>query len=297
MSYVEPTGTPLRGQNGLVDHLLASDQLPLTALFHVAISYAAMIAKWSPERILEELRRQKSCTREAAEEHASEFLDDLDGLNQRQRMIMIAEAYDYEVLVAVEWLLEKHNLDIRCFRLSLASNGDHDLLTCSCVYPPQDITDHAVNRRRRGGEGGGGGSPMRWTNWEDSLAGLANQNIVQFFRGELQAGQEHSLGRKRLLFYRIAGKRSWFVQAHQRVAYVWQYRRFEGDEQFWAKRIAKPEAIQPIRDGLALRFFLETEADFRAFKKAVTSELSDVTFLDEPAEEDTADEEEAEATR
>src|SRR5271157_5050754 len=64
-----------------------------------AIAYAAMISKWGPD----DFERKAGHDRWAAiqEFQARHAVEDM---NQSQRIILIAEQFDYEVLVAAEWL-------------------------------------------------------------------------------------------------------------------------------------------------------------------------------------------------
>jgi hypothetical protein len=61
-------------------------------------------------------------------------------LNHAQRILLLAESFDYEVLVAAEWLNEQFNVDVRCARLALSSDGTNEFLTCSVVFPPPEIS-------------------------------------------------------------------------------------------------------------------------------------------------------------
>jgi hypothetical protein len=45
----------------------------------------------------------------------------LDAINRSQRIILLAEAFDFEVLVTAEWLTDRYDMDIRCYRLALES--------------------------------------------------------------------------------------------------------------------------------------------------------------------------------
>ncbi len=58
------------------------------------------------------------------QEALSEFLEvDRENINRRQRIILIAEGYDYALLVAAEWLCEKYGVDITCCRIAVAKDA------------------------------------------------------------------------------------------------------------------------------------------------------------------------------
>ena len=99
-------------------------------------------------------------------EDFEEFLGEgISAVNQSQRVILLAEDFDFEVLITAEWLTEKYDLDIRCYRLALSTEAERDFLTCTCIYPPPEITEHAIRRKH------GILPPPPWSDWEAALAG------------------------------------------------------------------------------------------------------------------------------
>jgi hypothetical protein len=73
-----------------------------------AISYAGMISTWSPGDILQLLDDEQ-------QEALFEFLEvDRESINRLQRIILVAEAYDYALLVGAEWLSEQFGVDVSC---------------------------------------------------------------------------------------------------------------------------------------------------------------------------------------
>ena len=64
-----------------------------------ALSYAAMVADWDVERFAQARGAFSGKPPAEAREEIEEFLDaDPAGLNDRQRVLLVAEDYDYEVL-------------------------------------------------------------------------------------------------------------------------------------------------------------------------------------------------------
>lgn len=112
-----------------------------------ALSYAGMIAKWEPRRFMEELQRfnhewgnsdeTRTQNAEAAKDELEQALEeeDIEVVNRTQRIILLAEEFDYEVLVTAEWLTENYGVDIRCFRVALAKDEANDFLVCTRAYP------------------------------------------------------------------------------------------------------------------------------------------------------------------
>jgi hypothetical protein len=240
-----------------------------------ALSYAAMVSRWDSVKIMNTLQSRRGNTEEEVEELVEQFLlQDVATLNDTQRIVLIAEGFDYEVLATAEWLSDVYKLDIRCYRLSLAAEGDNEFLGCTCVFPPPEITEHAIRRGPKGPV-----QPCKWKDWEAALEGIENTAVVDFVRHELDAGREHYLP-KRMLRYRIQGKRRFGVHARKKHAYVWQNGRFAADEQYWRETIGEHIKLEPTKEGQCLRFHLINKEDFDRFSEAVESGIQGREFRD-----------------
>lgn len=251
-----------------------------------AISYAGMISKWEPDDFLQLLNDDQ-------QEALSEFLEvDREDINRKQRIILIAEGYDYALLIAAEWLSEQYGVDITCCRIAVAKDSatDSEYLVCSNVYPAPELAKESVSRGRKHV----GISKVKWPDWKIALAGVSNPAVTSYFEQELAADKESYL-RKRILRYRLGGKRRWFMAARNKNAYVWQQGRFEGDIDFWKKGLSDAEVVKPVKDGQCLRLFLETANDFQFFHDAATQQLQSTVWhggaLDDGIEDAEAGEE------
>ena len=250
------------------------------------LAYAAMVAKWDNSRFAEE--RQKLTNRSADDVQGdidSFLLDDTDELNRSQRVVLIAEDFDYEVLITAEWLTDTAQLDIRCYRLQVSVEGGTEFLTCTCIYPPPEITG-------RRGDGGPGKPKKKWADWDEALLNITNEAVVTFFRSQIDSGRKSYLPR-RMLNIDVNGRRRLNVLARRLAAYVWQKYRFEGDEEFWTNKIGEHIKAEPVRRKSCLRFFLASSEDFKQFSDAIANDLPKVKFLkrdDVPDEPDDGDE-------
>ena len=254
------------GQIVIVELKRASHKLHMLQ----AISYAAMIADWQPEDFLAKLTSDRA-------EALAEFLEvGQEEINRKQRVILIAEAFDYAVLISAEWLNEQYGVDIVCCKLAIAKDvaTNSEFLAVSNVFPAPEIAQQAVKRRR----GGGVVVPKpAWASWEDALSTITNQDVVAFFKQEIQAGTTNYLRKKSLRFY-LGNKRRWWASAKKQHAYVWQVGRFEGDVDFWKKEVSQSNEIEPVKNATCLRFYLSTKQDFDRFKEAVTQKLGSVEW-------------------
>jgi hypothetical protein len=245
-----------------------------------AISYAAMVAEWKRERLIRERAALTKKPDADAEEEIEEFLlEEITDLNESQRVVLLAENFDYEVLVAADWLSKRYDVDVRCFRLALSADAQNELLTCTCIYPPPEITQVAVNRRTSTPR------PRRWTNWNEAIAAIENPAVAGFFRRELEQGHDGPW-RSRVLRFHIADRPRFSMKARQKNAYVWQRGRFAEDVAFWTKRLSDGADVTPVENGQALRFFLSTDEDFGQFTSALHDSLQKVQFVNEGPESD-----------
>jgi len=237
-----------------------------------AVAYAGMIAKWKPEDFLSLLSQERS-------DKLVDFLDvDTIEINREQRILLIAEAYDYEVLVGAEWLHNKFDVDILCCRISLATDAASgtEYLSCTYVFPAPELAHQAVPRRAPIS------LPARWEDWDDALSRVPNTAEADYFKSELAKGRDSYL-LKRILRYRIAGRRRFEISAKNSHAFGWQAGRFKDDEKFWAGRISDLDSVKPVADGRSLRFFLTTAKDFSEFQKAVTQDLLNTDWTQDSA--------------
>ena len=242
-----------------------------------AISYAGMLAHWQPDDFLQLLDE------EAAERLQNFLVVDKDEINRQQRIILVAEAFDYSVLVSAEWLNEKFGVDIVCCRLSFSADkqASTEYIVCTNIFPAPEISRQAIVR----GHGKTLAGKGKWVDWNSALTAIANPAVVTYFKQELEAGCESYL-LKRILRYRVKNKRFWFLAARNNNAYVWQEARFENDIEFWQKGLSHPDEVGPVKDGACLRFFLYSENDFKSFHEAVTGSLQSVTWLNSSTDND-----------
>jgi hypothetical protein len=159
-----------------------------------------------------------------------------------------------------------------------------EYLVCSNVYPAPELAAEATSR----GRAGNATRKAKWSDWDSALANITNAAVVDFFNEQLARDRESYL-RKRILHYRIGGKRRWFVSARKKNAYVWQRGRFENDIEFWAERLSDTDSVKPVKGGRSLRMFVENKRDFEAFHKAATTELQSVIWIKGGAEDELDD--------
>lgn len=249
-----------------------------------ALSYAGMIAKWEPVQFVAELRRfnlqwntlqeRASQTEEQAREELEDALDAyLENVNQRQRIILIAEDFDFEVLITAEWLVERYGVDIQCHRLAIARDRDEDILSISRVYPPPELSDLATRRRRQSSTGKVETGALDWT---EVLSRVRNEALRKFLQEEVDSGTSGNPARRTIRFF-IDDRFRFKLSFTSDRARVWQNGRFDGDVAFWKARLGAGVELDPMLGGERLRFYVSTSADLLAFRAAL-GDLAGVSF-------------------
>lgn len=249
-----------------------------------ALSYAGMVAMWEPKRFIEELRKfnhkwasdpkYRNRTFEDAKDELEDTLaeTDIEAVNRSQRIVLLAEKFDYEVLVTAEWLTQKYDLDIRCYQTILSRHGGDDFLSCTRSYPPRELTEIAIRRRRKRETG-----IVEATDWSEALATIQSESVKCFFEAELRNGRPNSVKYRSLNFY-IGDKRRFLLYAKRRWARVYQFGRFEDDTEFWNTRLGADGRVSSKANGNALRFYLTSAADLESFKRAADHDLAKTEF-------------------
>jgi len=240
-----------------------------------ALSYAAMIADWPPERLVERMATALKVPVSEAQQKIEGFLDcELSAVNESQRVVLLAEAFDYEVLATCQWLIDGYGMDVRCYQMKLARHDGLTLLSCARLLPTRELRDQAVSGRRSNRQA----KAPRWSDWDSALEAMANEDERAFFRRQLDRRCEHYLP-DGTLYFRHGGKRRWWVQARSQNSYVWQTCRFEGDEAYWTERLSDNAEVRPVREGKALRFYLVTAQDFEQFERTVQEADGQLEFM------------------
>ncbi len=226
-----------------------------------AIGYAGMVAKWSADDVINQAGEMK-IDKDRIEDHVE---GEASGeLNHNQRMLLVAEEFEYEVLAGAEWLYER-DVEIDCVRVTLATDGAAEYLTFTQIFPVPQLAEQARKRRAQGQA-----STLKYESWEAAFASVKNKAVIEFFNRHLESGVPDRL-RYRELDFGPGGRMK--VHVRDKYASVVQWcGRFQGDEKFWTDHIHLPDGISvwtKAHKDDCLRFRLTTAEDFLAFEKAV----------------------------
>jgi hypothetical protein len=218
------------------------------------LCYAAMVSEWTTEELNDKLTKHQR-TREALEEHVSVL-----GINESQRIILIAEDYDYEVLITAKWLVGSA-IRVSCWQIAIARDPDgmHEYLHCVQVFPARELEEIAIQRGRERVAAAG---QAKKKTVEELLENCTNADVKAFFEKRLD--QPRSSNRDALK-YTVAGTIRWYVSPRSDRAWVNQIGRFSGDQTTWSEKVSQP-AFSAQKNG-NLVFYLTTASDLESFEQ------------------------------
>ena len=196
-------------------------------------------------------------------------------MNARQRVILVAEHFDFEVLATAEWLAEGYGVEIKCVKIALRGDGETRYLTAETIFPASPLFDHAWRRRAVSS-----GTPAQGlaNSWDEVCGRIVKPEIRSLAENLGSSLPNKDLSPKYWAAYlRVGNRRTVNVEFRYDFAYVWQERRFKGDQDFWTERLGQEISLQDVKSGQALRFYLRTSAQCEAFLIA-TQQLGQQDF-------------------
>jgi hypothetical protein len=264
-----------KGRAVIIELKRGSDKFQLLQ----ALSYAAMISDWDSEKFDSQVpEARKSQYKCFLEEHDIEIAN----VNEFQRVILIAESFDFEVLKTAEWLTAL-GLNITCYKLQLAreSVNTSEYLSVAQVFPPRELADHARRRGSLRSERANKSSEL-----EQLLVTCDNPDIVSYFNASLTIRRNKS---RSSLVYPPNGKMRFRVRPKLGYARVSQLGRFEGDETYWSEHLSKANTMV---NSAGLRFRLYTTSDVIVFIDFTERQLATTVWVNavDSEEDDEVDE-------
>jgi RecB family endonuclease NucS len=236
-----------------------------------AIAYAGMLDRRQSQWFEGQLGREKYRELEL-------FLDDAEAtekLNYRQRIILVAEEYTEQVLVAANWL-KKFGVDLKCIELEMAIDETEETkshyISCRQIFPLREFEELLPARARDVATGD-------FRPWKDFVDSLENPELVAFVKKWESDGKKILPQSGRLVFPTNGEK--WRVDIRKHHGKVMQSGRFKCDEDFWKKGLDASAAVAVRRKGTRLTFTLTSKKDFDFFEHSISNLLKDKELRDE----------------
>ncbi len=166
-----------------------------------AISYAAMVAKWDAARF----RRALGTKSDEDSEELKSLLDDEAFELGTPEIVLIAESFEPEAILAAEWLTQ-FGVPISAFSISAVEHRADTLISIDQRFPLPGVDDVYVRRTKSA-------TPSESTSWEEALKSVSfpfAKRAVDIFRKRIE-GSPHlrqfnsiyassPLGRMRIAF-------------------------------------------------------------------------------------------------
>jgi hypothetical protein len=227
-----------------------------------ALSYAAMVARWDAQRFLRELGTRHD---DEADELRSLLNDESFQLTD-PRVVLIAGAFDPEVVLAADWLA-KFGVPILAFAVATIEYRGDTLISIDQKFPLAGIDDVYVRRASRTA------SDDEIAGWEDALKDIEfpfARRALNVFRRRIEGSPQ------RRSFFSIYGGSP---LGRMRITFRHQYLKiYTGDQSPEAERVLRERlgsGISISRWGSettkhsGFTFKIETETEFEQFLSAV----------------------------
>lgn len=227
-----------------------------------AISYAAMVARWDAKRFIDAVGLRDD---DGADELRSLLAGDVFELHSPE-IVMIAESFDPEVILAADWL-GGFEVPISAFALTAVEHRGDTLISLDQKFPLPGVDDLYVRRAARAARAEGIGS------WDEAL----KQVEFPFAARALQTFLKRSEGSPhRRAFYSIyAGS----PLGRMRIDFKKQYLKVYTRDQSAETEKAVRERLEPLitvyswgnenTKNSGFTFTIETAAQFEHFLRAV----------------------------
>ncbi len=269
-----------------------------------ALSYAAMISSRPPEWFIEQLTPQQS----------RELLDDNGEIriNHQQRIILIAEQFEPQVIIAARWL-NNFGIKLKCFELGVTVDSIEPkslYIRFTQVYPgayldqifpseagnlpsefirlANDLEKYVLSKDQQSlpkqsleQKGYTAIIEKGFRDWPEFIDGVKNKHLLDFIIKWNEDGEKILPESGFRLVYPRRGER-WRIQPRSEYGWVMQNGRFvidgESDEEFWKRTLDSANTLKVLRNGTRLHFNLITERDFRDFYVAINGPLTSIRF-------------------
>ena len=229
-----------KGKTVVIELKRGSDKLQLLQ----AISYAAMVSDLTWEEVKSRadsarlMELQKFLEKHELDEEGP---DQQTELNEFQRIVLIAESYDYEVLRTAQWLTEK-GIDIRCYEVALARDTNNGLEYLSAVqlFPAKPLAERA---RIRGSLRTLAANEPRKI--EKRLSECSNEPVKDYFEVLLSQNPRPRTNRRgSAIVFPPQGRMRFHLSPRSDYARAIQRGRFDGDEDRWKEPLIAEEGQQ-----------------------------------------------------
>ena len=217
------------------------------------LSYAAMVSRWNSDALLAKIQEDIATDVDELQEliKSAELSSDV-------QIVLIAEAYDPEVIITADWLSSNYSVNISAFAASIYSIDADIFVNFEQRYPLREIEEAyewRIPRRQRL-------SQIEDIEWKDVIPMLAYDFAEEGI--ELcKKWRQGDAARRRFSSVRTSWDGfEWITIAFRRVhVSVYLRGQFEGDENFLHGKFSEEPEIGRWRDGLSIKISSKKQFD------------------------------------
>lgn len=216
-----------------------------------ALGYAAMVSRWNSETLLSKVQRELNPEFEDLEAILSNT-----PLNSNVHVVLVAEAFDPEVIITAHWLADNYSVDITALAVQLYQIEGQIFITVDQRYPLREL-DEAYEKRGRNREA----KPVQdLIDWDEVIPKLT----YPFGERGIRLCQRHrdgDPGRGRFGGIRRAYDGFDRITINFRRNYVNLYLKgkFEGDKELLQSKFRTPIEVTSWRDGYSINISNEDQ--------------------------------------
>lgn len=217
-----------------------------------ALSYAAMVSRWTAETVISKVQRDVSADHEELIDliTSTSFSGDV-------RVVLVAESFDPEVIITANWLSSKYDVDISAFAVGLHETESQLFLTVDQRFPLREL-DEVYESRGRSRNTSRSNPNIDW----DEVLPTLKYSFAERGVRLCQKIRDGEPDRRRFGMLRKHFDGFDWITVNFRRNYVNVYLRgqFEGDRELLEKKFASKVEIGSWRDGLSIK--IETSQQF-----------------------------------
>jgi hypothetical protein len=144
-----------------------------------AISYAGMVNTWSLEDVYEKIQGKDDEVKEYFRNNEFEF-----GI----KIILIAEYFEPEIILAADWLKTEHNLNITAFKIQLHKFDQKILLEIDQKYPLKELSDAYETKKKKQAQIEINSNKRTWDDIKSKIKYDFGKNVIEYLQNKYGQG-------------------------------------------------------------------------------------------------------------
>lgn len=214
-----------------------------------AISYAGMVNTWTSEDIIAKLQNK--------DDEILQYFKNNE-INFGIKIVLIAEYFSPEIILAADWLRTEHNLNISAFKIQLHKFDQKILCEIDQKYPLKELSDAYEARKRRQTQLASVDSKISWEDIKNKIKYDFGKNVIDELSKKYNQGDP---GRSRFVTtISYSGINNLVISFRYKYMniYSWVQNKEEGKE-ILKNLFGDSFTVNEWQDGLSFNIYTEEE--------------------------------------